>query len=56
VIDHAEHEDSNEPSEHHRRGQPVSVDELLDPEDFDLLREERAAERDLAEGIAEAWT
>ena len=41
--------------ERRRRGQPVSVDELLDDEDFTLLREERAADRDLAQGIVEGW-
>ena len=55
MIHPAEYEAVSGLLERRRRGQPVSVDELLDEEDFLLLREERAADRDLAEGIVEGW-
>ncbi len=55
MIHPAEYEAVSGLLERRRRGQPVSVDELLDEEDFTLLREERAADRDLAEGITEGW-
>jgi len=42
--------------ERRRRGHPVPVEELLDDEDFDLLREERAGDQDLAQGIVEGWS
>jgi PHD/YefM family antitoxin component YafN of YafNO toxin-antitoxin module len=55
MIHPAEYEAVSGLLERRRRGQPVSVDELLDEEDFTLLRDERAADRDLAEGIVEGW-
>jgi PHD/YefM family antitoxin component YafN of YafNO toxin-antitoxin module len=55
MIHPAEYEAVSALLERRRRGQPVAVDELLDDEDFLLLREERAADRDLAEGIVEGW-
>jgi PHD/YefM family antitoxin component YafN of YafNO toxin-antitoxin module len=42
--------------ERRRRGQPVSVDQLLDDDDFNLLRDEREADRGLAQGIVESWS
>jgi hypothetical protein len=41
--------------ERRRRGEPISVDQLLDDEDFDLRREESATHRLLADAIAETW-
>jgi hypothetical protein len=55
VLHPAEYEAVSGLLERRRRGQSVSVDQLLDDEDFDLLREERAADRDLAQGIVESW-
>ncbi|MFZ0178820.1 MAG: hypothetical protein WAL84_02970 [Candidatus Dormiibacterota bacterium] len=55
MLHPAEYEAVSGLLERRRRGQPVSVDQLLDDEDFDLLREERAADRDLAQGIVESW-
>ncbi len=55
MIHPAEYEAVSGLLERRRRGQPVSVDELLDDEDFLLLREERAADADLAQGIVEGW-
>jgi PHD/YefM family antitoxin component YafN of YafNO toxin-antitoxin module len=55
MLHPAEYEAVSALLERRRRGQPVSVDALLDDEDFLLLQEERAADRDLAEGIVEGW-
>jgi hypothetical protein len=55
MLHPAEYEAVSGLLERRRRGQSVSVDQLLDDEDFDLLREERAADRDLAQGIVESW-
>ncbi len=56
MLHPAEYEAVSGLLERRRRGQPVSVDQLLDDEDFMLLRDERAADRDLAQGIVESWS